>query len=74
MSKTVKIKPRGTCAQWSDSTIVVKKMGLDQTTMDGAYWVEVLGNKIGEKGRTHWTTPRSAWLCGYRFWMRVRNT
>jgi hypothetical protein len=70
---TIRVRKGEDAKAFSDNNIVVKKLGLGYATKDGPYWVEVMGNKIGERDRTHWSTARAAWLAGYRHFMRVRN-
>lgn len=55
------------------NAVKVKKLGLGQTTNDGAYWAEINGVKIGDKDRCFWHTEDEAELCAFRYWMTRRN-
>lgn len=57
----------------SNDRIKVKKMPLQETTLDGPYWATVDGENVGENGRCHWQTESDAYACGARYLMRVLN-
>jgi hypothetical protein len=54
--------------------VTIGKLGLNQRTEEGNYYPMVDGEKVGEKGRAFFWTPREAVACAKRFILAMENT
>jgi hypothetical protein len=54
--------------------VSVHKLGLNETTVEGAYYAKVNGENVGTDGRAFWNTAAEAEACARRYVLAIENT
>ena len=56
-----------------ESALKVKRLPLGEFTMDGPFWAEVEGHRVGEDRQCFWQSEAEAKAAAFRWWMKRNN-